>query len=96
MKKIIFITILLGLAGVTGIVFANGNDDHQGMMGWIFMVLFWVAVIVGIVVLIKWLLSQGKSQDKKSALDILKERYAKGEISKKEFDQKKKDLVIHS
>jgi putative membrane protein len=53
----------------------------------------WLAIIVAIAVLTKWLIEGYPSKRKtKSALDILKERYAKGEIKKGEFEQKKKDL----
>ena len=56
------------------------------------MLLFWLIVIVGIVLFVKWVSGQSSSQKGTSALDILKERYAKGEINKEEFEAKKKDL----
>ena len=67
-----------------------------GGFGWIFMILWWVLIIAWIIVLIKWLMAQspGSHGHEKSSLEILKERYAKGEIDKKEFEERKKDLEI--
>jgi len=63
-------------------------------MGWIFMIIFWGLIVVGLILLIRYLIrisKEGKAEE--SALDILKKRYARGEIDKEEFEQKKKDLV---
>lgn len=63
--------------------------------GMLLMVVFWVLVILGVVLLVKALATPGKAGEppSESALDILKKRYAKGEIGREEFEAKKKDLL---
>jgi putative membrane protein len=55
--------------------------------------LFWLLVLVGSVVGLWWLFAQGKSGRPDPALDILRQRYARGEIGKEEFEAKKRDLT---
>ncbi|MCR4313445.1 MAG: SHOCT domain-containing protein [Candidatus Roizmanbacteria bacterium] len=71
-------------------------------MGWIFMLIFWGVVIWIVISLIKGSHGRGhmcghdheydEHEKENSPLEILKERYAKGEIDKKQFEEIKKDL----
>ena len=61
-------------------------------MGLLFMVLFWALVILGIVALLKWLRGSSSGVTNKS-LDILKERYARGDITREQFEQMKRDIA---
>lgn len=62
-----------------------------GMM--LMMLVFWGVVIVGVVLLIRWVASQGReSRPPDAALDILRQRYARGDIDKEEFEARKRDL----
>ena len=70
---------------------------HEGMGWWmifggVWMVVFWG----GLIALIAWgitkLTGQGRPDKKSYPLDLAKERYAKGDISREEYEQIKKDL----
>lgn len=75
-------------------------DGHMwgGGHGWFFgplMMIFWLVVMVGAVVLIlRWLGASGHIESRRKApgsdaLDILRERFAKGEIDKAEFEERR-------
>ena len=76
----------------------NGYGDwgYGSMMGWfgggIMMIVFW-ALFIALIVWIVREVSGRHSHSSSQALAILKERYARGEISKEEFESKKKDLL---
>lgn len=65
-----------------------------GLLGWVPMLIFWVLLILGFIALTHYLRESGKRRNTKedTAREIVKQRYAKGEISKKEFDQIIKDI----
>jgi putative membrane protein len=70
-----------------------GNVAGMGFggmgFGWIFMLLFWAFVILGVAYLLKLLFSSSnETAVKESAQDILKKRYAAGELTKEEYNDK--------
>lgn len=74
-----------------------GSDWGMGWFGMIVMLAFWILLIIALVFLVKWLIqaTSGKKVPPGSnrGLEILKERYARGEIDKAEFETKKRDLL---
>lgn len=75
------------------------NGAGVWMMGgmWLLLVLFWILIIAGVVVIVRWLTErndQGKISLTESPLDILKTRYAKGEIDREIFEKMKQDIEV--
>jgi putative membrane protein len=62
-------------------------------MGMMFvMCIFWTIVIVALVFGIRWFMAQRPRARSDAALEILRRRFARGEIEKDEFDAKRKAL----
>ena len=79
-----------------GLYNGYGGWGTGNMIGWfgggVMMIAFWVLLIA----LIAWIIREISGKNPRTganAIEILKERYAKGEINKEEFETKKKDLA---
>ena len=88
--------------GAGGFGMMGNFESGYGMMGNYFgglfygwrMMIFWILVIIIVIWLIIWGLknSNNFSIGSGNSLDIIKRRYAKGEITKKQFEEMKKEL----
>ena len=63
-----------------------------GLVMMLMMLVFWGLVIAGLVLGVRWLAGQGRGAGRDEALEILRQRYARGDIDKQEFDTRKRDL----
>ncbi len=74
----------------------SGWGMGYGFFGWLMMFLFWILIIAAVVLGVRWFIDQGKlkgSSVEETPLDILKKRYASGEIDKEEFKTMRRELM---
>ncbi len=101
---VVLVVLLFGFlgGGMMGFGFGPGMMGRfyggYGFAPWwgIVMLLFWALVIGGGVILVSRLVRQGEPTSQggheSSALEILRQRYARGEITKEQFDQMRRDI----
>lgn len=74
-----------------------GYPDHMWLgnseLGWLIPILLWSIMIIGII-LVAYLIvkSEGESNSEKNPLEILNERYARGEIDEEEYERRREKL----
>jgi len=79
----------------------GGWGGYGGYGYGIFGMIIWIVILVGIVALVVWLVRSVAAPGmhphppprRSSGLDVLEERYARGEINRDEYLQKKKDIL---
>ena len=100
MKKILFILAAVTLVSACWREYPYGPMGGPGggcgpMMGYGFggmlMWIIWIAII-GVLIYLIMQATKGRGQAGETPLEILKKRYAKGEITKEEFDRMRKDI----
>ncbi len=71
------------------------NDGYGWGMDWgmpFFGLFFWILIIAGVVFFVRWLMGRKEDDMQTNPLDILKRRYARGEINRETYERMKKDL----
>ena len=101
---VILVILLLGLLGggmmIGPMMGWGGYGPGVYGFGWwgILMLLFWALIIGGVVLLVLWLVRQarpptvGPGPSGPRPLDILKERYARGEITREQYEEMRRNL----
>ncbi|MBU4597662.1 MAG: SHOCT domain-containing protein [Proteobacteria bacterium] len=100
---LVAVVIMLGFTTTSWAQQEGGRSDYWGphmmwgggWMGGTFMIIFWILVIVVIYFGIRWAIKSGDSHGFKqaeSALDVLKRRYASGEIDREQYLSMKQDV----
>ena len=98
--------LLAGMGAAAPVLAQPRGDEYWPHMMWgggcmlfgpLFMIFVIAAVVVGVVLLVRWLGGPGQGglptqAPRKSPLDILKERFARGEIDKEEFEERRRVL----
>jgi putative membrane protein len=64
----------------------------MGWVGGLYMLIIFVLIVIGGIAVARWALKSGGG-GADSALEILKRRYARGEITKEQFEEMKKDIL---
>lgn len=100
----IVVLVVLGLSILTGgmmrtHMFASDGVANRGWMwglgmglGGLMMLIFWGVVIAVIVLLVRQLGHGGSVSPGVTPIDVLKRRYAAGEITREQYEQMKRDL----
>ena len=83
----------MGMGGNGGYGMYGGWGSPLGWIGPVMMALFWIAIIVAIGFAVRYFVRQARrpGQDT-SALEILNASYAKGEINKEEYEEKREAI----
>jgi putative membrane protein len=89
--------------GMYGYSAGYGNSGGEVLVHLLFGALVFIILVALATILVRFAIGGGRRRmwmhrmqmmgEHESAVQVLKERYAKGEIDKAEFDQKKKDLM---
>ncbi len=108
MKSFFFATAaLLAAPGLSSVAWAQQGDPSWGprmwggggwmMFGPLMMIVFVAAIVLVVVLMVRWLGAPGHGAAPhpppgKTPVDILKERFARGEIDKEEFEERRRVL----
>ncbi len=96
----VLLVIALGLSALTGSMMGPGMMDPGAMLGggWtsglggLTMLIFWGALIVGIVLLVRFLGARDFISSERTSLDVVKRRYAAGDITREQYEEMQKTL----
>tara|TARA_R110002072_G_scaffold4504_8_gene31319 strand:- start:1111 stop:1443 length:333 start_codon:yes stop_codon:yes gene_type:complete len=97
----------LGILSMPTVVLAQAQTDYHGphmmgggwFMGPIMMIVFLAVAVIVVMLIVRWMSGSNHGHTQihaapptRTAVDILKDRFARGEIDKEEFEERRRIL----